>query len=122
MAGLLVLAYGVGDAIRFDVRHFEPMENAERGPIQSLAFLSRIVLIGAYFISVTYCLQLLAAFVTGLAGVTSELVAPILTTCLLVLIGGLGIWRGLEELEAVEKFTVSLNLGMVAATDGARDS
>ena len=63
MAVLLVLAYFVGEAIRFNIRHFEPIENAGHGPVQNIAFLSRIVLAGAYFISVTYYLQLLAAFV-----------------------------------------------------------
>lgn len=115
MAALLVLAYGVGDAIRFNIRHFEPIENTENGAIQSVAFLSRIVLAGAYFVSVSYYLELLAAFVTDLAGVTSELAAPAITTSLLVVIGGLGMWRGLSELEGVERYTVSLNLGMIAA-------
>ena len=53
MAVLLVLAYFVGDAIRFNIRHFEPIENTGHGLPQDVAFLSRIVLAGAYFISVT---------------------------------------------------------------------
>ncbi|MCK9997509.1 MAG: hypothetical protein KAH56_14635, partial [Candidatus Krumholzibacteria bacterium] len=36
-------------------------------------------------------------------------------TALLVTIGGIGIWRGLNELEKVEKFAVSLNLGVIGA-------
>src|SRR5210317_2440383 len=47
MALLLVLAYLVGGAIRFNIRHFEPIENKGRGPAQEIAFLSRIVLAGA---------------------------------------------------------------------------
>lgn len=54
MALLLVLAYAVGGAIRFNIRHFEPIEKRGHGPAQSIAFLSRIVLAGAYFVSVTY--------------------------------------------------------------------
>jgi hypothetical protein len=34
---------------------------------------------------------------------------------LLVTIGGIGMWRGLGKLESVEKFAVSLNLGMIGA-------
>jgi len=52
----------VGGAIRFNIRYFEPIENKGDGPAQDIAFLSRIVLVGAYFISVTYYLELLAAF------------------------------------------------------------
>ena len=115
MAMLLVLAFMVGGAIRFNIRHFEPIENSGRGLAQNIAFLSRIVLVGAYFISVTYYLELLAAFALTTVGVQSELAANGITTGLLVVIGGIGIWRGLGELEAVEKYAVALNLGMIGA-------
>ena len=77
MAVLLLLAYAVGGAIRFNIRHFEPIENAGHGGAQSIAFLSRIVLVCAYFISVTYYLQLLAAFLLNAVGfkVSSRLIA-----------------------------------------------
>ncbi len=114
MAVLLVLAYLLGGVIRFNIRHFEPIEN-ERGAAQDVAFLSRVVLVGAYFISVTYYLQLLAAFALNVAGIDSPLAARLVTTGLLLLIGGIGIWRGLDALEKVEKYAVSLNLGMIAA-------
>ena len=42
MAVLLVLAYLVGGAIRFNIRYFEPIENNEHGPAQDTAFLSRM--------------------------------------------------------------------------------
>jgi hypothetical protein len=115
MALLLALAYMVGSAIRFNIRHFEPIENKEHGPAQDIAFLSRIVLIGAYFISVTYYLELLAAFLLRIIGVHSQMVANGVTTLLLVTIGGVGMWRGLKELESVEKYAVSFNLGMIGA-------
>ena len=115
MAGLLALAYGVGAAIRFNIRHFEPIENSAHGPAQSIAFLSRIVLAGAYFISVTYYLQLLAAFLGNAVGITSQTVMHLMTTALLVVIGGIGMWRGLQMLEGLEKYAVALNLGMIGA-------
>lgn len=115
MAMLLVLAYMVGGAIRFNIRHFEPIENKGHGPAQDIAFLSRIVLVGAYFISVTYYLELLAAFLLKAIGVHSLMAADGITTLLLLAIGGTGMWRGLKELEAVEKYAVSFNLGMIGA-------
>jgi len=115
MAMLLVLAYAVGGAIRFNIRHFEPIENTEHGTAQTIAFLSRIVLVGAYFISVTYYLQLLAAFLLNAAGIQSQLAAHSITTGLLLTIGGLGMWRGLGMLEGVEKYAVALNLGVIGA-------
>jgi hypothetical protein len=115
MALLLALAYMVGGAIRFNIRHFEPIENKGHGPAQDIAFLSRIVLVGAYFISVTYYLELLAAFLLKAVGVHSQVAANGITTLLLLAIGGIGMWRGLKELEAVEKYAVAFNLGMIGA-------
>lgn len=54
MALLLLIAYAVGEAIRFNTRLFEPIESDGHGAPQNVAFLSRILLLGAYFISVTY--------------------------------------------------------------------
>ena len=115
MAALLVLSYAVGSAIRFNIRYFEPIEGAGSGPAQDVAFVSRIVLAGAYFISVTYYLQLLAAFALKGVGMQSEVMANAITTMLLLAIGGVGMWRGLQELEQVETFAISLNLGMIGA-------
>lgn len=114
IAVLLVLAYGVGSVIRFNIRHFEPIE-AEHGAPQSLAFLSRVVLAGAYFISISYYLQLLAAFVGHGIGIESPTFAHGFSTVLLCVIGGIGMWRGLGMLESVERYAVALNLGMIAA-------
>ena len=114
MAVLLIVAYLVGGAIRFNIRHFEPIEK-KRGGAQEVALLSRFVLAGSYFISVTYYLQLLAAFALHIIGVEGLEAARWVTTGLLVLIGSIGVWRGLDELESVEKYAVSLNLGMIVA-------
>lgn len=115
MAVLLLLAYAVGDAIRFNIRHFEPIENNGHGPAQTIGFLSRIVLAGAYFISVTYYLQLLAAFLLNAAGWQNQIAAHAITTSLLLIIGGIGMWRGLGMLEGLERYAVALNLGMIGA-------
>jgi len=115
MAVLLLLAYMVGGAIRFNIRYFEPIENKGHGIAQDTAFLSRIVLIGAYFISITYYLQLLGAFLLNAFHVDNPILADVITTVLLLTIGGIGMWRGLKELGAVEKYAVALNLGMIGA-------
>lgn len=113
MGLLLLLAYAVGSAIRFNIRHFEPIEH-QKGPAQAVSFISRIVLAGAYFISVTYYLQLLSAFLLKAFGYESDFVANIITTLILAFICGVGVWRGLGELEKIETYAVSLNLGMIA--------
>ena len=115
MAGLLLLAYMIGSVMRFNIRYFEPIETTELGPTQSVAFVSRLVLSGAYFISISYYLKLLAAFLLNTAGIDSLLLSNIITSSLLIIICGVGIWRGLSELGLVEKYAVALNLGMIVA-------
>ena len=115
MGMLLILAYMVGGAIRFNIKHFEPIENKGKGAAQDIAFLSRIVLMGAYFISITYYLQLLAAFVLNMFGEQSDAAANGITTGLLLLIGGIGMWKGLGKLESIEKYAISLNLGIIGS-------
>ncbi|WDE98510.1 hypothetical protein PQO03_11720 [Lentisphaera profundi] len=114
MAILLVIAYGVGSVMRYNITHFEPIEN-ESGHPQQLAFVSRIILAGAYFISVTYYLQLLAAFLLKSLGISHPHMANWITTALLLSIGIIGIWRGLGMLEKMEKYAVALNLGMIGS-------
>ena len=88
MIGLLVLAYGVGSAIRFNIQHFEPIED-EHDSAQKVAFFSRIILSFAYFISISYYLQLLAAFSLHSFGVDDQLTGNIVTSSLLGLIAGI---------------------------------
>jgi hypothetical protein len=96
MGVLLVLAYAVGGAIRFNIRHFEPIESAGHGPAQAIAFLSRIVLVAAYFISVTYYLQLLAAFLLNAVSINNQVAAHCITTALLLSLVALGCGVGWE--------------------------
>ena len=114
MGILLVIAYGVGSVMRYNILHFEPIEN-DKGHPQQLAFLSRIILAAAYFISVTYYLQLLAAFLLKSFGIVNPFLANCITTALLLIIGSIGIWRGLGLLEKMEKYAVALNLGMIGS-------
>lgn len=114
MAVLLGIAYLLGHTIRFNIRHFEPIEHQSRGIAHHLMFLSKIILAFAYFVAVTYYLQLLSAFVLRLLGVDAAL-DNLVTSGLLLFICGIGMWRGLDELEKIESYAVSFNLGMIGA-------
>jgi hypothetical protein len=114
MAVLLLLAYLVGEVMRFNIRHFEPIEN-DKGHVQKVAFLSRMVLVGAYFISVSYYLQLLAAFLLSSFGIESEYGPNLISSGFILTICGIGMWKGLDELGGIEKYAVSMNLGMIGA-------
>ena len=115
MLGLLIVAFCVGEAIRYNIQHFEPIENAQHGTPQRVALASRMVLAIAYFISVAYYLQLLAVFVLHLAGVENEIAAKALSSTILITISLVGITHGLASMEKLEKYAISLNLGMICA-------
>lgn len=114
MGCLLLLAYSIGSAVRFNIEHFEPIED-EKGIAQEIAFVSRLVLSGAYFISVTYYIQLLAAFALNFFSIKNALYSNYLATGIVGVIGSIAILKGLSILEKVEKYAVSLNLGMIGA-------
>ena len=141
MSGLLVLAYGVGSVIRFNIRYGEPVfaehstagkisqdqhplhvghcNGAQRvgpaGPAGVLEKASHVVLAGAYCISVSYYLQLLAGFGLKYLSLDAGCCDKILVTVILAGIGAVGTVRGLKGIERVERVVVGVNLAMIAA-------
>ena len=121
MAGLVVYAYAVGGAIRFNILHGEPLFEAVdgKGRAASLAtaceHLSHIALAAAYFVSVAYYLSLLSTFLLKGAGIQDDLLARMLTTGFLVFIGSYGFVRGLRGLERLEEYAVGFKLAVIAS-------
>lgn len=117
LAALIVLAYAIGGAVRFNIVHGEGLIDA-RKPLALfvLARAGHLTLGFAYFISVTYYLSLLAAFLLKGAGVDIPYGPKILTTVALATVGIYGFARGLRALEVFEEYGVALNLAVVAAT------
>ncbi len=139
MLGLVVLAYGIGAMIRFNIVAAEPelesagerrehsserghrtrtaaqWRRAERTLASKAERLSHIVLAGAYVVTVSYYLALLSSFVLDRFGVSSTVAARSMTTAMIVVIGVVGVGYGLAALERIERYAVAANLGMVAA-------
>ena len=116
MAFLVVFSYLLGSAIRFNILHAEPLLAEWRGgPVSWIEEASHLALALAYFISVTYYLTLLAAFLLKGVGVTDPLAGKILTTTILLVIGLDGLLRGLRGLENIEEYAVGLKLAIIAA-------
>ena len=116
MAGVVLLAYGVGSAIRFNINYIEPiLEAGSSSVITRLDYLSDLALGLSYFISVTFYLRLLASFALRGFDVESELVAQIITTGILAFIGISGWLYGLSFLERLEEYSVSIKLSIIAA-------
>jgi hypothetical protein len=114
---LVVLGYFCGEAIRFNISNIEPLvEKKGSGPrfITYAEHLSKIVLGFAYIISVTFYLKLLSAFLLKGVHVESALYANLLTTGILVFIGAMGKFKGLDRLEAMEESAVNVKLAIIA--------
>ncbi len=116
MMGLCAGAYALGSAIRFNIRHGETLfEKRDHHALNRVENLSHLALAGAYFISVTYYLTLLSSFALKGFGFVDPFVARLLTTILLLLLGGYGVWKDLRGLESVEEYAVGLKLAVIAA-------
>ncbi len=114
MLALVLAAYGLGAAIRYNIRYEAPY--LHRHPtVTRLEWLAGAALVLAYVTSVAFYLRLLAAFVFNAGGVRHPLGEKVLTSALLLFIGWTGKQRGLSRLEHLEKYSVSLKLAVIAA-------
>lgn len=116
MAGLVVAAYLIGGAIRFNIIHGEPLFGERAHPaLKSLESISHLALALAYFISVTYYLTLFGAFLLKGFGAPDAVTGKILTSSVLFAIGVQGLVRGLHGLETIEEYAVGIKLAAIAA-------
>jgi hypothetical protein len=116
MTALVVGAYLLGGAIRFNILHGEPLFAKHAHPaFDAVEDLSHLTLALAYFISVTYYLTLFAAFLLKGLGTTDVFAGKVLTSCILFAIGVHGLLRGLHGLETVEEYAVGLKLAAIGA-------
>jgi len=119
MLGIVILAYLVGESIRFNILKAEPLlwgryKFKGREFLLELERLSSLVLAFAYMIAVAFYLRLLSAFIfSGFFG--NPLLENLLSSSLLLFIGISGFLRGLDFLEFLEKYAVALNLSTIGA-------
>lgn len=108
MASIVVLAYLIGEALRYNIAYGEKAyEGLER--------LSNLVLSFAYMVSVAFYLRLLSSFLfSGFFG-RNNVLESLLTTFLLAFIGVSGFFRGLGFLEFLEKYSVAVKLSVICA-------
>lgn len=139
MGGLLLLAYGIGAVVRFNIRYAEPLLEKHISPgdrqtpehplhkghwavadrvsgtrtLDILETTSHLILTAAYCISVSYYLQLLSHFALHSVSWQSTIVQNALVTALLLGIGTVGVLRGLNGIERLERIVVGLNLALI---------
>jgi len=116
MAGLLIVAYLIGGAVRYNIAHVEPLLEDGKAPLRVLVLerASDGVLTFAYFVSVAYYLVLFSSFLLKFFGSTDATTGKWITTGLLASIGGVGYWRGFRAVEGMEIFAVSIKLAVIA--------
>jgi len=120
MLGIVILAYAVGGAVRYNIRYVEDISDADRSDtvggdvFKWMERAAKVVLALAYVIAITFYLELLAAFVLQLFSVTNQVLQKAIATVLIVFIGAVGFWRGLERLEMLEKYSVDTKLAIIA--------
>lgn len=115
MAGVCMLAYLVGEVIRFNIRYAEPV--LDQSPSEwTLSFerASDLALVLAYVISVCLYLHILSAFVLGGAGLDTGINEDLLTTTIIVVITLIGVVRGLGMLEALESWSLYATFLIIA--------
>ncbi len=120
MLGIVILAYVMGSAIRYNILFAEPVllgkaKSDRESLLKEMEGLSNLVISFAYMISTAFYLRLLSAFVfSGFFG-RNPLYENVLTSAILLFIGISGYVRGLNFLEFLEKYAVSLKLAVISA-------
>jgi hypothetical protein len=117
MAGVCLVAWMVGIAIRHNVAVVEPLAHA--GRLDQLTSridrASDLVIVVAYVISVALYLRILALFVVGYVSSGSGASERLLAVTLVVVITAVGLVRGLAGLELLERLALGSVLVLVLA-------
>ncbi len=113
MAALCAAGYLFGAVIRFNIIHVEA--NLAHLPRRAvfLEKASNTALSLAYFVSVAYYLNLLAAFALRAAGIVDPFAIRLLASTIIVVIGIIGGRGGLHALERLEVGTVGIKLSVI---------
>lgn len=114
MAGLCMVAYLFGAAIRFNILARSAGISAADVATDRLEIAASWALVFAFMISVAYYLNLFGSFGVSLTSFNTPLNAKLLTSAIYALILVVGWTRGFEALERMEYATVALKLSIIA--------
>lgn len=117
MAGVCLVAWMVGIAIRHNVAVVEPLADAGRldATTSRIDRASDLVIVVAYVISVALYLRILALFVVGYVSSGSGASERLLAVILVGLITAVGLVRGFAGLELLERLALGSVLVLVLA-------
>jgi hypothetical protein len=102
-------------AIRYNIAQAEPLRRAPAADAGALRLdrTADLCLAFAYFISVTYYLNLLGAYLLKGFGVVDPTLARSTTSAVVIALGAVGLWHGFRGLERIEVAAVSLKLAVI---------
>lgn len=115
--GIVLLAYGIGTVVRFNILHVEPRIKCGElcRTTQQVEYLGNIALCLAYMVAVAFYLSLLSSFVMNYFGFSDITLERWLTTSIIIIIAVVGYFKGLGGLEKMESISMTVQLSIVAA-------
>ena len=114
---LVLAAYGIGEAIRFNISHTEPLLLNQKltGTARFFEALSDPALAFAYIISVTYYLTLFGDFALRAVNIHHEYISKAITTGVLLIIAWFGSHKGFAFLSKFEGLKLAVIASLIAA-------
>ena len=114
---IVLLAYAIGNVMRFNILHVEPRSNdgtLSRGT-REVEYLGNIALGLAYMVAVAFYLSLLSSFLLNYLGYSNITLERWLTTVIILVIAIIGYLKGLNGLEKLESLSMTIQLSIVVA-------
>jgi len=118
MCLIIVVAYLVGGALRYNICHFEDLSKgrlSQDSIFLRVNSLSISILGFSYIISVAFYLRLLSSFLLRGFSVESDILAKSITSAILFMIGVSGKFKGLRVLERLEEYSVSIKIAIIVS-------
>ncbi|WXU00664.1 MAG: hypothetical protein Ctma_1393 [Catillopecten margaritatus gill symbiont] len=115
--GIVLLAYGIGHVIRFNIKHIEPRINNDTlsKRAKEIEYIGNVVLVLAYMVAVAFYLSLLSSFSLNYLGIENIIYERWMTTGIIIFIAVVGYIKGLSGLEKLESLSMTVQLSIVVA-------
>ena len=117
MAVVCAIAYAMGSVIRYNILHVEPLleEGTASARVVRYERTANLALVLAYAISVCLYIHILAAFLLGGFGISSQRLENVVSVIIIAAIGVLGRFRGLDMLLVMERWALRITGVLVIA-------
>ncbi len=115
MAGICLLAYAIGNVIRYNIEFAEPLLTSTTK--KTTLFFERsanIAIVIAYIVSVSLYLHIMSAFLLSDIHMDTPLNEDLLTTIVISLITLIGVINGLKQLEFLEQWALVITFIIIA--------